>query len=89
MTRGLRSASDAGAAVVTATGKSRLIRQVKSRTEVRAGARAVELGGPSVYQGGPKFEVKHNSRCLQKSKLVDWGGAKHVDWGARPLWRRP
>ena len=42
----------------------------------RACAIAVDLGGP-------KFEVKHNSRCLQKSKLVDWG-AKHVDWGGRP-----
>ena len=48
---------------------------------IRAGGRAVDLGGPSVYQGGPKFEIKHNSRCFQKSKLVDWG-AKHVNWGS-------
>ena len=41
----------------------------------RAGARAIDLGGP-------KFEIMHKSRCLQKSKLVNWG-AKHVDWGAR------
>ena len=35
--------------------------------------------GASVYhQGGPKFEIKHKSRCVQKSKLVDWG-VKHVD----------
>ena len=40
----------------------------------RAGARAVDLGGPSVYQGGPKFEINHKSHCFQKSKLVDWGG---------------
>ena len=39
--------------------------------------------GAHVYQGGAKFEIKHKSRCLQKSKLVDWGG-KHVGWGARP-----
>ena len=42
--------------------------------------RAVDLGGPSAYQEGSKFEIKHRSRCLQKSKLVDWG-AKHVDLG--------
>ena len=32
-----------------------------------AGARAVDLGGP-------KFEIKHKSRCLQKKKLVNWEG---------------
>ena len=42
--------------------------------ERRAGTRAVDLGGPSVYQGGPKFEIKQKSRCLQKSKLVNWRG---------------
>ena len=47
---------------------------IGTRTTSRAGARAVDLGGPSVYQGGPKFEIKHKSRCLQKSKLVNWGG---------------
>ena len=25
--------------------------------------------------GGPKFEIKHKSRCLQKIKLVNWRGA--------------
>ena len=42
----------------------------------RAGGRAVDLGGRSVYQGGgggAKFEIKHKSRSLQKNKLVDWG----------------
>ena len=48
---------------------------LRSRVSFRGGTRAVDLvGGASVYQGGPKFEVKHNSRCLQKSKLVDWRG---------------
>ena len=51
----------------------------------RAGARAVDLGGPSVHQGRPKFEVKHNSRCLQKSKLVDWRGQACRLGGAMPL----
>ena len=40
--------------------------------ESRADGRAVDLGGQSVYQEGPKFEIKHKSRCLQKSKLVNW-----------------
>ena len=41
--------------------------------EGRAGARAVDLEGQSVDQGGPKFEIKHKSRCLPKSKLAEWG----------------
>ena len=41
----------------------------------------------SVYQREvAKFKIKHKSRCLQKSKLVDLGRGKHVDWGGRPLW---
>ena len=39
--------------------------------------------GASVYQGGPKFEIKHESRCLQKVSLL-YGGAKHVDGGPGP-----
>ena len=49
----------------------------------RAGGRAVDLGGP-------KFEIKHKSRCLQKSrpKRVDWE-AKHVDREAKHApWHR-
>ena len=45
--------------------------------EFRAGGRAVDLVGP-------KFEIKHRSRCLQKSKLVDWRGASMSIGGARP-----
>ena len=40
----------------------------------RSGARAVYFGGPGDYQGGSKLEIKHKSRCLQKRKLVNWGG---------------
>ena len=30
--------------------------------------------------------IKHKSRCLQKSKLLNWGEGKHVDcWGQAPL----
>ena len=32
--------------------------------------------------GGAKFEIKHKSRCLQKSKLVDWGPSTSIG-GAR------
>ena len=32
------------------------------------------LGVKRVSGGRPKFEIKHKSRCLQKSKLVNWGG---------------
>ena len=40
----------------------------------RADTRTVDLEGPSVYQGGPKFEIKHKSHYFQKSKPIDWGG---------------
>ena len=57
----------------------------------RAGARAVDLGGPSVYQGGPKGEIKHKATAFKKVNLLI-GGTKHVDWGVRPPasppWRR-
>ena len=43
-------------------------------------SRSSGAGDRAVYLGGPKFEIMHKSRCVQKSKLVDWG-AKHVDWG--------
>ena len=49
----------------------------------RAGSREVDLGGPSVHQGDPKFEIMHKSHCLKKNKLVDWE-AKHVNWGVGP-----
>ena len=51
--------------------------------------RGVDLGGPSVYQGGPKFEIKHSSRCLQKKKLVKWRGQACRLGGQAPPWRRP
>ena len=55
----------------------------------RACVKAVDLGGPSVYQGGPKFESTLKSRCLQKIKFVNWE-PKHADWGGlAPPWLRP
>ena len=43
----------------------------KTFLKMAGGSRAVNLGGPSVYQGEPKFDIKHKSRCLQKSMLVN------------------
>ena len=44
---------------------------------LHAGARVVDLGGPSVYQGGPKFEIKPKTAVLERvSLLIE--GAKHV-----------
>ena len=48
----------------------------------RDSARAVDLGDASVHLRGPKFQIKHKSRCLQKSKLVNWV-TKHVDSGGQ------
>ena len=56
---------------------------------VQSRLQSSQLRGPSVCHGGPKFKIKHKSRCLEKIKLVNWG-AKHVDWGGQaPPWRRP
>ena len=54
--------------VKTITVLSNVLEFWKQRSgEFRVGGRAVDLGGP-------KFEIKHRSRCLQKSKLIDWRG---------------
>ena len=53
------------------------------RRKQRCWSPASRVGGRAVDLGGPKFEIKHKSRRLQKSKLVNWW-AKHVNWGARP-----
>ena len=51
--------------------------------------RAVDLGGPSFNGGRPKFEIKHKSRCLQKRKVVIWGGQACRLGRPGPPWRRP
>ena len=43
-------------------------------------------GGQACIRG-PKFEIKHKSFYLQKSKLVDLA-AKHVDWGRQASWNQ-
>ena len=48
----------------------------------RAGGRAVDLGGP-------KFEIKYISRCLQTSKLFDWGASLSIGGGQAPLGAGP
>ena len=32
------------------------------------------MGAKRLSGGEAKFKVKHKNRCLQKSKLVEWGG---------------
>ena len=47
-------------------------------------------GAKRLSEGGPKFEIKHKSRCLtclQKRKLVNWGGGRLG--GPGPPCRRP
>ena len=41
-------------------------------------------GTKCLSEGGSQFEIRRKSRRFQKSKLADWG-AKHVNWGGRPL----
>ena len=57
--------------------KSNVVTRLLSFTVIysvnRAGARAVDLGGPSVYQGGQSLKLITKA-SFQKSKLVDWGG---------------
>ena len=42
------------------------------------------LRGAKRLSGGPNFEITHNSRFLQNSKFVDWGGQACRLKGARP-----
>ena len=41
------------------------------------------LRGASHLSGGAKFKIKHKSRCLQKSKTVNWGARPPL--GAGPV----
>ena len=51
---------------------------------VRAGARVVDLGRPSVYQGGGQsLNLSTKAAVLKRESLLN-GGAKHVDWGGCP-----
>ena len=75
--------------VFTSTDRGVLVKFEIGRRPCRAGARAVDYGGPSVYQERPKFEIKHKNCCLQKSKLVNWGGPRISIGGARPPWSQP
>ena len=59
------------------------------RYYIKAGGRAVDLGGPSVYQGGAESKLKHKSRCLPKSELVDWVGQACQLEGPGFPWRQP
>ena len=72
-------------AIVYITIKNYIIKALITNTRAnnmsdRAGARAVDLGGPSVYQGGPKCEIMHKAPVFKRVSLLI-GGAKHFDWG--------
>ena len=49
---------------------------------IRAGARAVDLGGPSVYQGGQSLNLSTKAVLFKRESLFI-GGGKHVDWGGQ------
>ena len=50
--------------------------------QARAGARAVNLGGPNVYQGGPKFEIKHKVAVFKRESLWNGGQACRLGGGS-------
>ena len=52
----------------------------KTFLKMVGGSRAVDLWGPSVYQGGEGQSLKLRTKAaVFKSMLVNWG-AKHVNW---------
>ena len=56
----------------------------------RAGARAVDLGGPRVYQWGRQsLKLSTNAAVFKRESLLI-GGATHVGWGGQvPLGAGP
>ena len=64
--------------------------QIKTNNTCSAGytepaAEQSILGSQAFIRGGTKFEIKHKIRCLQKSKLVNWGGQAPL--GAGPEYK--
>ena len=54
----------------------------------RAGGRAVDLGGPSVHQGGQSLELSAKAAVFKRVSLLIGGSS--IDWvGQAPPWRRP
>ena len=51
----------------------------------RAGARAVDLGEPSVYQGGQSLKLSTKTTVFKRVILLI-NGAKHVDWRGQAPW---
>ena len=43
------------------------------------------VGGAKRLSGGPKFEIRHKSRCFQESKIVNWGRQACQLGGQPPL----
>ena len=44
--------------------------------KMNSGKSSTRAGGRAIALGGPMFEIKHKSRCLQKSELTEWGEAR-------------
>ena len=44
----------------------------------KAGGRAFDLGGPSVYQGDQSLKLSTKAVVFKKSKLVNKGGSAHL-----------
>ena len=56
----------------------------------RAGARAVNLRGPSVYKRGQSLKLSTKAAVFKRASfLIGGGGAKNVDWNDGPPWLRP
>ena len=55
---------------------------------VRAGARAVDLDGQAFIRGDQNLKLSTKADVFKIESLLI-GGAKHVDWGARPLLAPP
>ena len=49
--------------------------------QYRAGSRAIDLGGLSVYQGGQSLKLSTKAGVFKRVSLLIVGGGKHVNWG--------
>ena len=52
-------------------------------TKIQSRQQSSRFRGQAFIRKGKKFEIKHKSRCFQKSKLFDWGTRP-----PSPPWRR-
>ena len=50
---------------------------------VRAGARAVELGGSNVCEGRGSLNLSTKAAVFKRESFLKGGGGKHVNWGSQ------